>query len=371
MKFKPAVRVSGGDRNRARGKKRPPIEEATVINRINSIVNEKPKIADIATLAGVSTATVDRVMNRRGGVRKHTVAKVEDAIRLWESGEARELPRQRRSGVFDLILPAKAGASTDFLGDRMAAFSQTIGMELRSEFVERMNPFALAEVLRDRAGRGTAGVAFQALDHQAVREAVNLLTAQNVPVVTLCSDIGGVERQAYVGMDNRAAGRTAGYLTGRFCRQPGKVAVIWGGQLYRCHEEREFGFRGIIRSEFPDFEVLDLITGNDDPEQSYREVLRVARSQSDLVGAYCVGAGMEGVVQALSEAGKSGRCVTIGHNLCPLTRAYLIDGRADVIIHQNMTRIAKASLRCLYDGRTVTDGEIPIEVITRENIGLR
>ena len=51
-----------------------------------------------------------------------------------------------------------------------------------------------------------------ALEHPAVREAVNALAAAGVPTVTLISDIANARRAAYVGLDNRSAGRTAGYL---------------------------------------------------------------------------------------------------------------------------------------------------------------
>ena len=40
----------------------------------------RPTVHDIAETAGVSLATVDRVLNRRPGVRAETRARVEDAI---------------------------------------------------------------------------------------------------------------------------------------------------------------------------------------------------------------------------------------------------------------------------------------------------
>ncbi|MGO7428896.1 LacI family DNA-binding transcriptional regulator, partial [Rhizobium ruizarguesonis] len=48
----------------------------------------RPTVHDIAAAAGVSLATVDRVLNQRPGVRNVTREKVETAIR--ELGYARD-----------------------------------------------------------------------------------------------------------------------------------------------------------------------------------------------------------------------------------------------------------------------------------------
>ena len=53
-------------------------------------------------------------------------------------------------------------------------------------------------------------------DVERVREAVAELAAQGVPVITLISDLSNSPRVAYIGLDNRAAGRTAATLIGRF-----------------------------------------------------------------------------------------------------------------------------------------------------------
>ena len=55
-------------------------------------------IQDVARLAGVSVATIDRVLNRRLGVRAPTIAKVEAAIRELNYQPDRIAARLARSG---------------------------------------------------------------------------------------------------------------------------------------------------------------------------------------------------------------------------------------------------------------------------------
>jgi len=204
----------------------------------------------------VSTATVDRVINGRGGVHQKTVARVEEAIREIAGQLPSIAPAADPAQRFDAVLSGERGGGTKALADAFARAAEAAEANVEISFVETMNPAALADRLRACARRGSSGVAVQVLDHALVREAVAELARANIPVVTVLTDIAGVDRLAYFGLDNRAAGRTAGFLMGRFCRSAGKLAVVWGGQLYRSHEERESGFRSILRSERPDLQLL-------------------------------------------------------------------------------------------------------------------
>ena len=173
---------------------------------------------------------------------------------------------------------------------------------------------------------------------------------------------------AYLGLDNRAAGRTAGLLMGRFCRGIGKLAVVWGGQLYRSHEERESGFRSVLRSERPDLQSLELITGNDNPEVTRARVREAIATHPDLVGIYCVGGGVAGAADAIEQAGLAPQVVLIGHNYNPETRPYLLSGTIHALVHQDMRRIAADALACLSARKpSPAAARIPIEIITREN----
>jgi LacI family transcriptional regulator len=333
------------------------------------VFERRPRVAEVAAKAGVSTATVDRVINRRGGVRERTAARVEQAIReIVDGGSARREPL-RSAGPFSIFLPAESGRSTSVLGESLEAAAAARGLEVAVEFVERINPSALANRLLEEAGKGRAGIAFQGVDHPLVREAVQEVRRAHVPVVTLCSDVAGIDRLAYVGIDNRAAGRTAGFLMGRFCQGPGKLAVVWGGQLYRSHEEREMGFRAVLRHEHPDLEIIELVDGNDDSALTYTLVRKVIEKHPDLLGVYCVGGGQSGVAEALEAAGVARSVVMIGHNCNSETKPYLLSGTIDAIIHQDMMRIANAALSCLSAGSpSLPDTGIPVEIVTRENL---
>ena len=332
-----------------------------------SVLERRPKVADVAARAGVSTATVDRVINGRGGVHQKTVARVEEAIRAIV-GPTRPVaavvdPAHR----FNAVLSGERGGSTKALADAFAQVAAETGANVEISFVDTMNPEALAERLRACAQRGSSGVAVQVLDHALVREAVAELARAEIPVVTVLTDIAGVDHLGYFGLDNRAAGRTAGLLMGRFCRHGGKLAVVWGGQLYRSHEERESGFRSVLRAERPDLQSLELITGNDNPEMTRARVRDALASHTDLIGIYCVGGGIAAAADAIEQAGLSPQVVLIGHNYNPETKPYLLSGTIHALVHQDMGRIAADALACLAARRPVATARIPIEIITREN----
>ena len=336
----------------------------------------KARILDIALESGVSTATVDRVLNERPGVRPVTVERVRRALEDLERREAAapSLRGLRGELVFEALLPAEAGPSTERLLAALQRESMARGAGLRHRYVERFNPSALAEALRRSAAAGRSGIAFQALDHPLVSEAVEEIGRRGVPLVTLLSDIAGARRDAYVGMDNRAAGRTAGLLMGRFVRGAGSIAVMWGSSLYRAHEERESGFRSVLRAEFPEMMTLEHVAGHDDSRESRARIGAVLDDHPELVGIYNVGGGTPGVVQALEERGRGQEVVLIGHNLAADTRGYLLSGIMDAVVHQSVNRAAQSAVSALVDLNrqgNCTVEPLPVEVLLRENMPAR
>jgi LacI family transcriptional regulator len=335
-------------------------------------------IQDVAREAGVSVATVDRVLNRRPGVRSTTVQRVEavaDRLAYQPDRLAARLARAR-DYRFCFILPTGTNTFMENLQAEVQATASRLGVErvrISLRLVDVFDGQALAEEL-ERLVEDFDGVAVVALDHPAVREAINGLVEAGVKVVTLVSDAPGSKRLHYVGIDNTAAGRTAAMLLGRFVGpRPGKVGLIAGSLALRDHVERQFGFEQIMAREFPHLQVLPVREGRDD----YAKVESVTRAllaeTPDMVGIYNVGAGNRGIVSALEAAGRAEDIVFIAHDLTPFTRKQLVRGRIDAIINQDPGHEARSAARVLLSAcersAFVADQErIRIDVFLRDNI---
>ena len=338
----------------------------------------KPTIIDIARESGVSPATVDRVLNERDGVRRATADKViAVAQRLNYPLPAQMMARPGLIHLtFDFVLPSGPNTFMQTLGLLIGEIEQSDGVfhaRGRLHQVERFNPEALSRRLL-KIGENTDGIAVVALEHPVVREAVNTLVARGVPVVSFISDLSNSRRIGYVGVDNRAAGRTAGYLLGRFAgARVGRVAMIAGSLSYRGHEEREMGFRHILGEEFPHLRVLGIAEGHDDHARTYAATKELLGAHPDLVGIYNIGGGARGTGEALLELRPDPRVVFVGHELTEHTRRYLMAGAMDAVINQDPAQEVAAAMRALIAQRAHPDTPpaieaTRIEVFVRENL---
>src|SRR5258706_2345717 len=205
----------------------------------------RASLIDVAREAGVSPATVDRVLNGRAGVRAITAERVSEAAHRLGYRPDPVAARLARARVARLgfVLPAGTNTFAGMLAEQIGALNVWLAEQrARAEVqtVDVFSPAALAQHLAGLHGRFDA-VLVMALDHPLVRAAIDDLVAAGTAVVTLVSDVPGSRRLHYVGIDNVAAGRTAGTLLGRFVgARDGRVGVVLGGHALRDHAERLF-----------------------------------------------------------------------------------------------------------------------------------
>ena len=345
--------------------------------RHDNSVPGRATIAKIARAAGVSTATVDRTLNNRAGVKARTRNRVLDAAiglgYLPEHRVAAAGPAAVSPGI-DFVLPGGTNTFLKLLSQHLGAIAEARRGDalVRVHHIEGFNPEALARKLLDLKD-GASAIGVLPLDHPVVREAIREVVAGGVPVLTLVSDISNVPRLGYVGIDNRAAGRLAGHLLGRFMQPRGREIALFAGSLsYRGHEEREMGFRHILAEEYPHLKVVELREVRDDTERAYSEARGLFAAYPGLAGVYNIGAGNRGIARALEEAGRAGDVTFVCHELTEFTRRLLVAGTVDAVIDQNPRVEARDSIEWLIHaarGRPApTLPPIRIQAIFKENI---
>jgi LacI family transcriptional regulator len=313
---------------------------------------KRATIADLARAAGVSVATVDRVLNRRLPVREDTVARVTEAAEAIGFHAARllrqrmvELPRytlgfllQKRQNVFYQALGNALGEET----------RHARGIEGRPlvEFVDEIDPLVIAARLREMAARADA-IGLVAVDHAAVNEAVEWAAAKGCPVFTLLTDLSAPSRAGYIAVDRHRSGRTAAWAISRLAEAPGPVGILIGSHRYLSQQISEISFRTYIREHAPAFEVLEPAVVLDDQRIAYEATARLLAAHPDLVGIYAAGGGMEGLCQALQEAPGASSIVVVCNELTPVSRAALLDGTIDLVLGTPVAAIARKTVAAM------------------------
>ncbi|MBP0596126.1 LacI family DNA-binding transcriptional regulator [Paraburkholderia sp. LEh10] len=318
-----------------------------------------PRFLEIAEAAGVSPATVDRVLNERGSVSAAMQARVVAAAR--ELGVPRVLPNPRHGLLhIDVLIPRN---DTPLFQRINLALQRSMQMLDRRIVLHRqIVPEADDEVITHailRPGHKRAGLIVTTHDTPAVRDALRAVIAQGVPAVTMVTDIADIGRLHYAGIDNASAGRTAGYFVGRLATQPGRVLLLCSRKDYRAHVDRISGCRATLVESFPhlvcEHEEMETL---DDPDRCHRAVLN-ALKRSNVVGIYNSGYGSEGIEAALRRVGAAGKMVWVGHEMLDRHRQYIEQGTMDIAIDQDPDGQVISALQHALNACGVVDGPAP------------
>ncbi|NLR99535.1 LacI family DNA-binding transcriptional regulator [Rhizobium sp. P38BS-XIX] len=339
----------------------------------------RPTVHDIAAAAGVSLATVDRVLNQRPGVRLVTREKVEAAIR--QIGYIRDVAAANlaKGRVYPLVFIVPTGDNSFMHGLRFEVHQATLraGIERTDIRIIEVPPFdvpALAAALDTLQGHDIAGVALVATDAPEVSAAVDRLVSERIPVVTLVSDLTDSTRHHYAGIDNIAAGRTAARLLGRFLGgRQGDLTILAGSMLVRDHRERLQGFSAVMAEEFPKLRLLPVLEGRDDPELAQSLVSEALAESQDIIGVYSLGAGNRGLIAAVKAVRSTRELTVVVHELTQHTRAALQDGTIDAVLNQDAGHEVRSAVRVMKataDGQAViADQErIRLDIFLKDNL---
>ena len=331
-------------------------------------------INEIVAATGLSRATVDRVLNKRPGVHPRTQAHVLRTLAHLESdgfagGGAALVSDLRKTYRFQAVVQAGETFTRSVL-ERVRKLSEADGGGATLQALASRSDEETIELIRS-AGRESDGLALVSKNIEPVKSALKELQGEGKPVVALVSDLDPTIRKAYVGIDNRAAGQLAAFILGRCLERAAeaKVAVVVGYFSYLCQEDREIGFRSLLRQRFPKIEIVEVIKGDDSREATYEAALRLFKQRRDIAGVYNVAGGNHGLARAIQEAQLEQRPLYITHEVNEVTEPLLRSGVIDFLITQNVEALLRTSKQVLTDltlgtGSVRELNHLPVQVVS-------
>lgn len=328
-------------------------------------VSKRPTITDLAQLAGVSVATVDRVLNRRLPVKRQTAERVYEAATAAGYHAAGLIRQRMRQDLPEYRLGFLLQKPEDFFYKEFAReIAAAVGRSPRMrgiatiEFSTSLVPAEIVERLR-RLGERSRSVALVGPDHPTLTVAVEALKAKGIPVFSMLSDVATGVREGYVGVNNRKVGRTAAWTIAKCAKRPGKVAIFVGSHRFHGHELREIGFRSYFREHAPEFNVLETLVNLETSEITHEATSALLARHPDLVGCYVAGGGMEGSISALREAGGGDGLVAICNEITPESRAALADQILTMVISTPLAALCRELVELMVDAIEADAAGVP------------
>jgi LacI family transcriptional regulator len=324
----------------------------------------RPTIKDLAREAEVGVATVDRILNGRGGVREETARRVAEAAHRI-GYHARGLIDQRldharpevRLGF--VLHKEKQEFYKNFKSEIEIAVAQRSDVRVRARilFSPSQSPDDFVSRMKEVA-EDCDVIAATAVSHPSLTTAAQDLESQGVPVFALLNDFAQGVRRNYVGLNNLKVGRIAAWMISTQVHMPGKLAVFVGGNRWHGHELRETGFRSFLRENAPAFSVLDTLVNLETRQITYEATLDLLSRHPDLRGIYVAGGGMEGAIAALREVRPPGKVVLVVNELTADSRAALSDRFVSMAIATPLPQLCRDLVELMVRAKAEEGGAV-------------
>ena len=323
------------------------------------MVRRSLRIRDVAEQAGVSEATVDRVLHGRPGVSPRAVRAVEAAVLELERQQS-QVRLSRRTLLVDVVVDAPPRFRDAVTAAVEEALPSARPATVRARFTtsEGAGAEEIAAVVDTlgTGGRVSHGLVLKAPDDPAVAAAVRRARQRGIPTITLVTDVSSSDRVAYVGLDNAAAGATAAYLlTHLLGATDGAVLATLSHRSFLGEQERFVAFRERLAADDAGRDVVVVGDLHGDDAATERAVAAALGKGPHVAAVYSMGGGNTGVAAALA-AGGAGAVPFVAHDLDADNLALLRTGVLTAVLHHDLRADLRAALTQLLRAHRLVPG---------------
>jgi LacI family transcriptional regulator len=345
----------------------------------------RPTIKRIAELSGVSTGTVDRVLNRRGRVKaevEERVLTVAQSLNYTPNRVAQGLALRSRKltiGVLTHVGPTYINHS---ISEGLAGIGEAagevadFGISLIQRHSRDFDAESQVEEIKRLASEGITSLAITPINDGRVAVALDEVMQKGVSVFCFINDITTALPHRYIGVNNHRLGSiAAGLFNLLSSRKPMRIAVINPSPILLGNESRQMGFEETIKGEFENrLSIITSCIATNDDDSSYKSIKRMVGRHPDLDGVFFASGATMGGMRALDEFGLLGRARVIAVDLSEAVEWGLMAGTVDAVITQNTRRAGYRTIRAIVDHLIFADEAaqqsetIESDIIIREHL---
>ncbi len=341
--------------------------------------SKRATISDVAEKANVSVATVDRVINRRAVVSEKTTKKVLQAAKELNFRATRlihdSLVNNARVCVAGVILQGKDQPFYRLLGEELKKANELFQGRCRLEicYLDDLSNSSMCEAITRMASYCHV-LGIVTVDHPQINDTIKTVTENGVSVFTLLSEVSSPYVTTHIGVNTRKLGRTAGWYVGNLTKASGPVGFIIGSHRYLCQETYEVGFRTYIREKRHDLHIVDAVVSLESSKLARQATEELLSRYPDLVGIYCAGGGVEGVIDALRFNTPPHKITVVCNELTEVTAEALRDGTLDIVLSCHRPALSQQFIKSAIEVHNDKDKYVPavheisVEIFCSENI---
>ena len=315
---------------------------------------ERRGIHLIAELADVSIGTVDRALHGRGGIKEATrqrILQIARRIGYTPNLAARALSVARTSARIGVCMPREIHFFYDELWSGVLDEARRVG-QFGVQFVNR--PVQVlgegdTDAFTELVQSGVNGIILTAGNPRGLKPLIDSAEERGIRVVCVSTDAPESRRSSIVCVEPRLNGCLAGELMGKFVPPGSHVAVVAGMLATEDHRKKTDGFTQAFPQHCVGGEIVTVIEGHEDEEESFQKTFDLLRRAPTLAGLYVNTVNCLPVCRALGAHGLAGKVKLITTDLFAEMSPYFHKGIITASIYQQPHRQGQMAVRMMAD----------------------
>jgi LacI family transcriptional regulator len=311
-------------------------------------------IREIAKLANVSIATVDRALHGREGIKASTrqgILQFAQKTGYTPNLVARALSVGRASIRIGVCIPREIHFFYDQVRDGILAEASRykhLGIDVVYRPVERLGtvePERVKELLRSKI----QGLIVTPGDPERLTPLINMAEEKGVRVICVATDAPVTRRSTVICVEPELNGRLAGELMGKLLPPESQVAIVTGMLRTEDHLKKTQGFCETFPQFCPGGKVAEVLEGHEDEEETFRKCFEFLGNARSLAGLYVSTVNCLPVCRALSARALCGKIKVITTDLFDEMVPHFKNGTIAGSIYQRPYVQGQIAVRLLMD----------------------